>query len=334
MGVILLKKFKTALWALTVFILTVAFALVILFTREKTPISRTEFMLDTICTVTLYDWSGNGSQLLDGAFNLCEEYEHLLSTTVSGSDVYQINHSHGVPVEVSPQTVQLISDAAEYSRLSDGAFDITIYPVKQLWDFSGTNHAIPAKSELAAGVKQVDYTKIRLEGSAVTLPDGMGIDLGAIAKGFTADKMAAYLREKGVKSAIIDLGGNVMVIGSKPDGSDWRVGIQEPFGQSNIDVIEVSDQSVVTSGVYQRYFEKDGTLYHHILSAADGMPCNTELYSVTIIGKSSEECDALSTACMLLGYERAKTLLENYPNVQAIFVTDKKELLYYSKENN
>lgn len=329
-----LKKFKTLLWALAVLILTTAFAVVVIVTREKAPVSQTEFMLNTICTVTLYDWNGDGKALLEGAFDLCGQYEALLSATVSGSDVYQINHSHGNPTEISPDTARLISDAAEYSRLSDGAFDITIAPVKQLWHFSGRDDSVPEQTALDSAVRLVDYTKIQLDGCTVTLPDGMGIDLGAIAKGFTADKIAEYLRGKGVTSAVIDLGGNVLTIGSKPDGSRWRVGIQEPFAQSNIDVREVSDQSVVTSGVYQRYFEKDGMLYHHILSTTDGRPCETGLYSVTIIGDSSEECDALSTVCMLLGYERSKTLLENYPNTQAIFVTDQKELLVVGNDTN
>lgn len=328
-----MKKLKKLLWALGVFLVTTALALFIIFTREKTPISRTEFMLDTICTVTLYDWNGDGNALLEGAFGLCEQYEQMLSTTVSGSDVYQINHSRGTPVEVSPETAQLLSDAAEYSKISGGAFDITIYPVKQLWNFSGDSSTIPQASALEAAVKRVDYTKMTIEGNTVTLPDGMGLDLGAIAKGFTADKIADYLRGKGVTSAVIDLGGNVLTIGRKPDGSDWRVGIQEPFGQSNIDVIEVSDQSVVTSGIYQRYFEKDSVIYHHLLSAADGMPCHSGLYSVTIIGNCSEECDALSTVCMLLGYEQSKAVLEKFPHVKAIFVTDEKELKYVNISN-
>ena len=323
-----MKKIKNLLWALGVLFLTTAVAFLIIFTRQKTPISQTEFMLDTICTVTLYDWSGDGHALLQGAFDLSEQYEQMLSATVSGSDVYRINHSRGAPVEVAPETVQLLSHAAEYSRLSGGAFDISIYPVKQLWDFSGTGSDIPDTAALKEAVKRVDFTQIQLEGNNVTLPDGMGIDLGAIAKGFTADKIADYLRGKGVTSAVIDLGGNVLTIGSKPDGSDWRVGIQQPFGQSSIDVVEVSGQSVVTSGVYQRYFEKDGVIYHHILSAADGMPCRSGLYSVTVIGECSEQCDALSTVCMLLGYEQSKEILENYPGVRAIFVTDEMELKY------
>lgn len=321
-----MKPFKNLLWALGVLLLTTATALVIIFSREKTPdskISRTEFMLDTICTVTLYDRKSDGSALLEGAFHLCGQYEQLFSATVSGSEVYQINHSHGAPVTVSPETAQLLAHAVEYSRQSNGAFDITIYPVKQLWDFGGGSDALPDTTALQNAVKRVDFTRIQIDGTTVTLPDGMGLDLGAIAKGFTADRMADYLRGEGVTSAVIDLGGNVLTIGSKPDGSDWRVGIQEPFGQSNIDVVEVSGQSVVTSGIYQRYFEKDGVIYHHILSAKDGMPCDTDLYSVTIIGDCSEQCDALSTVCMLLGYERAKALLENYPDVRAIFVTNK-----------
>lgn len=325
----MLKKFRTFIWKIAVFVLITVFSIIIIFTRNKAPVSRTQFTLDTICTVTLYNWSGSADNLLDGVFDLCERYENMLSVSVSSSDIYIINHSHGMPTKVSPETAELISHSIEYGRISGGAFDVTIYPVNQLWDFSGGSE-IPEKSKLDHAVELVDYTKIQLDNDIVKLPDGMGIDLGAIAKGFIADKIAEYLRGNGVKSAVIDLGGNVMVIGNKPDGTNWRVGIQEPFGQSNIDVIEICDKSAVTSGIYQRYFEKDGVIYHHILNPADGMPCDLGLYSVTIIGENSEECDALSTLCMLLGYERGMEVLKNYPNVRAIFVTDKKELKYVS----
>lgn len=286
-------------------------------------------MLDTICTVTLYDWNGDGNRILTGAFELCAQYDRLLSATKSGSDIDRINHSKGKPVKVSQETAQLLTRAIEYCRLSSGEFDITIYPVKNLWDFSGESAAIPDAAALSKAAESVNYTKVSVDGSTITVPDGMGIDLGAIAKGFIADKIAHYLRKNNVTSAIIDLGGNVYALGSKPDGSSWRIGIRKPFDDGEADVAEVSDSSVVTSGIYQRYFERDGKIYHHILRSSDGMPCDTGLYSVTVISSCSEQCDALSTVCMLLGYEKALPLLDQFNGVHAIFITSDNQIIYY-----
>ncbi len=325
-----MKKNKTTL---VVGILTIlaacSLALLLLKGRSKSPVSRTEFALDTICTVTLYDWGGDADGILDGAFEICENYENLLSVTVSGSDIYRINHSNGEPVTVSPDTAALLSDALEYCRMSDGVFDITVLPMKNLWNFGSDDAKVPEAEAVTRTLELVDYTKISIDGCDVTLPKGMGIDLGAIAKGYITDRVADYLKQQNVTSAIIDFGGNVYAVGSKSDGSDWKVGIQKPFadGSEQSKIVEVSDSSVVTSGVYQRYFEQDGRIYHHILDAKSGMPCDTGLYSVTIISESSEKCDALSTVCMLLGYEKSAELLSQMPGVQAVFITSDYEVL-------
>ena len=313
------------------FILTIIGIAVIFFTnKEKQPVSETRFMLDTVCTITLYEWNGDGERIVDEAFGLCGKYEKMLSSTVSGSDIFAINHSGGKPVEVSQETVELLERAKQYCKLSDGAFDITIYPVKSLWDFSGESASLPDQDSLSEAADLVDYTKIDIAGTTVTLPDGMGIDLGAIAKGYIADRAADYLRQQGVTSAIIDLGGNIFTIGKKSDGQLWCVGIRMPFEEGEADVVETSYSSVVTSGVYQRYFKKDGVLYHHILRSSDGMPCDTGLYSVTVISGCSEQCDALSTVCMLLGYEKSKTLLSGIKGIRAVFITSDNQLLYYN----
>lgn len=324
-----MKKNKIILCAAValLFITTVITASFSRFDRE--PVSQTEFMLDTICTVTLYDWNGDGNRILAGAFELCAQYEGLLSATKSGSDIDRINHAKGNPVKVSQETARLLTRAIEYCRLSSGEFDITIYPVKNLWDFSGESDAIPDAGSLSKAAESVNYTKVSVDGSTVTVPDGMGIDLGAIAKGFIADKIAHYLRKNNVTSAVIDLGGNVYALGSKPDGRSWRIGIRKPFEDGEADVVEVADSSVVTSGIYQRYFERDGKIYHHILRSSDGMPCDTGLYSVTVISSCSEQCDALSTVCMLLGYEKALPLLDQLNGVRAVFITSDSQIIYY-----
>ena len=322
------KKMICLCGALVLFLLTAVFTFVISH-KEKKPLSDTRFMLDTICSVTLYDWNGDGSLILDGAFRLCGSYEKSLSATVSGSDIFRINHGNGKPVEISQESADLLKRALEYCRMSGGEFDITIYPAKSLWNFSGEDASIPDPDALAQASSMVDYTKVVVGGTKVTLPKGMGIDLGAIAKGFIADRIADYLRDHDVTSAVIDLGGNVYALGSKPDGSSWRVGIRQPFGEGEADIIKTADSSVVTSGIYQRYFEKNGIIFHHILRSSDGMPCDTGLYSVTVIAKSSEQCDALSTMCMLLGYDKSLRLLSQFPDTKAIFITSDYQLLYY-----
>ena len=297
---------------------------------EKKPVSQTEFALDTICTVTLYNWDGEGQQLLSDVFTLCRQYENLLSTTVSGSDIYKINHSHGKTVTVSTETAQLLSDALSYCEMSGGKFDITIYPVKQLWDFSGNNGAIPDQDTLERSLRQVNYRQMVIEKNRVTLPEGSGIDLGAIAKGYITDRIAEYLQNRHVRFAVIDFGGNIRVIGTKPDGSHWKVGIQKPFDSASIITVQAVDESVVTSGIYQRYFTENGRLYHHILDPSTGMPCDTGLASVTVIAQSAEQADALSTVCMLLGYEASCQLLRNYPDTRAYFVTSDMNVLTVS----
>lgn len=321
-----MRNVKRLIGLVAVVAVTAIAAAAVMLSRETLPMAHTEFMMDTVCTVTLYDWDGSGDGIMDGVFDVCRECDAALSVSVSTSDVYHINHSDGRPVIVSERTVALLERAETYAAASGGSFDVTVYPVRRLWDFSGGHDSVPSEEALAAAVKLVDYTKLKTDGTSVTLPKGMGIDLGAVAKGYAADRMAQYLKEHQVRSAVIDLGGNILVVGNKPDGSNWRVGIQRPFGDGNIDVVEVRDRAVVTSGVYQRYFEKNGVLYHHILDPHSGKPCHTGLYSVTVIGENAEQCDALSTVCMLLGYDNAVKVLEHYPNVTAVFVTSEYEI--------
>lgn len=259
------------------------------------------FHMDTVITLTGYC----SEELLSQAMELCAEYEKLLSRTVEDSDVWNINHSNGTPVTVSDSTAELIALSLEICEKSGGALDITIAPAVELWDFTSGDKVLPDAQVLAMAADRVDYTRVSIDGNAVTLPEDMEIDLGAVAKGYIADKVADFLREKGVESAVLNFGGNVIAIGGKPDGSMWNIGIQDPelpTGDS-IAVLGVKDSSVVTSGVYQRGFELDGVWYHHILDAATGWPVDNGVASVTIISDRSALGDALSTACFVLGNE-------------------------------
>ena len=212
-----------------------------------------------------------------------------------------------------------------YSELSGGAFDLTIEPVSALWDFKADKPTVPSSDAIAQAVSHVDYTKVDIRDNTVTLEDPeAGIDLGAIAKGYIADQVKTYLKKQGIKHAIINLGGNVDVIGTKPDGSKYNIGIQKPFDESGeaITSVQLKDQTVVTSGIYERYFKKNGKLYHHILDPRTGYPCENNLHSVSIITDSSTKADALSTTCFLLGYEKGMELIQSMDGVEAIFITD------------
>jgi len=272
---------------------------------------------DTVVTITAYA----PQETVDGTLRICADYEALLSKTVEGSDVWKLNHADGKPVEVHPETAALLRLAVEIGEASDGAFDITIAPVSALWDFTVDEPALPDPDALRAAAARVDYRNIVIDGNTVTLKNGAEIDLGGIAKGYIADRVAEYLREQGTESACINMGGNVVTIGMKPDGSPWTVGVRDPNGtpEQSAEVLKLGSAAVVTSGNYERFFMLDGVRYHHILLPSTGMPVSNGLASVTIIGTRSDLCDALSTACFVLGEERSRTILDKY-GVQAIFL--------------
>lgn len=293
---------------------------------SREPISKQGFLLDTVIQITLYD-TGNES-LLDESFAVCEKYEQLLSKTVATSDISRINQAEGKPVTVSDETIALIQKSLTYSELSDGAFDITIAPLSSLWDFKDKK-TIPDSQDIEKAKNLVDYHTISISGNTVTLLNPKAsIDLGAIAKGYIADKIKDYLVSKNVKSGLINLGGNVLTIGTKPDGSAWNIGIQKPFDEQNaaITSVHLSDESVVTSGVYERYFKQDGVIYHHILDAKTGYPFQNGLLGVTIISEQSVDGDALSTTCFALGLQKGMELIRSLPDIDAIFITDDYQL--------
>lgn len=259
------------------------------------------FHMDTVITLTGYC----DEELLREAIDLCAEYEKLLSRTLQGSDIWNVNHAKGEAVYVSDDTVRVLELALEVCESSGGALDITIAPAVDLWDFKSGETVIPAKDDIAAAMEQVDYTKVILDGNTVRVPEGMQIDLGAVAKGYIADRVAQFLSDKGVESATLNFGGNVIAMGSKPDGSGWNIGIQDPAAPTgdSAAVLSVQGLSVVTSGVYQRGFDLDGVRYHHILHSETGYPVQNGVASVTIISSESALGDALSTACFAMGRE-------------------------------
>ena len=261
-------------------------------------------------------------QVLKDALEECGRYEQLLSRTVEGSDVWRINHAESGTVEVSDDTIAILQCAGRISELSGGSFDASIAPVSTLWDFTSGSAVLPDAEAIEKAADLVDYTKIMIEGNRVTLPAGMMIDLGGIAKGYIADQIRNYLEKRGVKSAILSFGGNVVAIGTKPDGSQWTIGIQDIDKGTGTSMLKTwsSGGSVVTSGIYERGFDLDGVRYHHLLSPDTGWPVQNELASVTIISESSMEGDALSTAAFVLGPEKGMELIEGMEGIEAVFI--------------
>ncbi|MDE6607467.1 MAG: FAD:protein FMN transferase [Lachnospiraceae bacterium] len=300
--------------------------------RNNDPVSETGFYFDTVISITIYDSSKE--DVLARCLELAGEYENLLSVTREGSDIWKINHADGEAVTVSEETVSLLERALYYAELTDGRIDPSIAPLSSLWDFSSKNsgtHTVPSDEEIQEKLLHVDYHNIKIEGTSITLLDpNASIDLGFIAKGYIADKIKEYLIEEGIESAIISLGGNVLTVGNKPDQSPYIIGIQRPFGETGetMNSVSVSDLSVVSSGIYERYFESDGIFYHHILDTGTGYPVENELVGVTILSSSSLEGDALSTTCFLLGIEDGMQLISSLPDTEALFITKDGELVY------
>ena len=330
-------------------------------------ISKTGFFLDTVCSITIYGLADEDGRLaamsgeemekecyliITDAFKLCSEYENMLSKTIETSDIARINNAEGKAVTVSDETIEVLKKGLEFGRLSGGAFDITIGKATDLWDFhdnAETGHeggVVPAEKDLRDAISHVNYENIKIEGNGVSLTDPeTEINLGGIAKGYIADKAAEYLEERGVVSAIVDLGGNIVAIGGKTSQiaasgdtqeTDFKIGIKDPLSSSGglLELIPCKNKTVVTSGTYERYFEKDGVKYHHILDVNTGYPVDTDVLSVTIIadrGKSAD-CDGLSTTCLALGMEKGMELVKSLEGFEAVFV-DKDGNVEISSDN-
>lgn len=303
--------------------------------QETEPVSKTAYALNTVITITVYELDSNlflskkevqehKEELTAGAVSLCDELEEKFSKTIEGTEIWNLNHSDGKWIELSKDTFNLLKEALYYCELTDGKIDLTIAPVKDLWDFTGEN-GLPEEKKLEAALTHVNYKALELDStnlSARLTDSESSVDLGFIAKGYIADLLKEYLQENGVTSAVINLGGNVLTIGSKPDGSAFQIGIQKPFDEhgSYLTKVNTSDGSVVTSGIYERYFASNDNIYHHILDTATGYPVDNSLLSVTILSHSSTDGDGLSTTCLILGFEKAKNLIESLDDVEAVFV--------------
>lgn len=297
--------------------------------RADSSIKMTGMYFDTIVSVEV--WGTADESILDHCKEMCTRYEQLFSRTIDTSDVSRINAAGGTPVEIDPETAELLEMGLYYGELSNGRFDITIAPLSELWDVKNNPGNIPDQETIDEARSHVNYENVILDQNTVTLTDPKAaIDLGGIAKGFIADKLKAYLTGKGIDHALISLGGNIVAVGGRPNGQPFHIGIQKPFAETNeaITTVEISGQSVVSSGTYERYFKKDGKIYHHLLDPGTGYPYVNHLLQVTIISDASADGDALSTACFGLGLEKGTALIESLDNIRAIFVTDDYALHY------
>ena len=320
-------------------LLTVFFLIAILIggcgqKQQSTQISETKLLMDTFCTITIH---GNFNteeleSIIDRAFQLCAELEALFSITDEVSDVWRINHAGGEPVSVDSQTIDIIKTGLEFGKLSGGMFDITIGRVSRLWDFGGEPN-VPSGAELNEALETVDYNQVIINDNTVQLknPDAW-IDLGAIAKGYIADKIAEFLAAEGISGALIDLGGDVVTLGKRHDGSPWRIALRDPFGNQSewLGIVEVSGVSVLGSGTYERRFEVDGKQFHHILDPFTGMPVVSDAKSAFVIADNAMVGEGLSTIAVLLGSERGLELFERTGGfIGAVIVLNNGELLEF-----
>lgn len=281
------------------------------------PVQGTFFAMDTVMDFTIYGESG----LIDQSESLIASLESLVSVTDANSELYAINQTGSGTL--TGKASSLMEQALEICRRTDGALDLSIYPIVRAWGFTTGSYQVPDEAEIQALLPLVDYRKIQYDAATgtVTLPEGMEIDLGSVAKGYAGQLAAQMLREHGVQSALLNLGGNVQTVGAKPDGSPWQIGIKDPQGEDAMMVLSVEDQAVVTSGGYERYFEQDGKTYWHIMDPSTGHPADSGLLSVTIVGKQGIICDGLSTSLFVMGLEKAADLWAQSGDFEAVFVT-------------
>ena len=316
----------------------------------KEPISISSIKLNTAVQITIYD--SQDKSLLDDCLALCDKYELIFSRTDEESELYKLNHrisdsavsnqtteTQPTPYQINGTTntwhisedlAALLSEGLSITKESDGAFDIAIAPLTSLWDFTAEDPKVPDDADIQNALPLCSSDGVTINGQDIILPsDDIQFDVGAIAKGYIADRLKDFLVKKGVNSAIINLGGNVLCIDSKPDGTPFKVGIQKPFADRNETeaVMDITGKSVVSSGIYERCFKQNGKLYHHILNPKTGYPYDNGLISVTIISDQSVDGDALSTTCFALGLDEGLKFAEK-KGVQAVFITEDYELHY------
>lgn len=291
--------------------------------RPPEPAQTTIFAMDTVMSLTLY--GENGEEALAEAVEAIYNIQGQMSVTDGQSPLYALNRDGSA--QLPEEVCGLLADALALCDSTGGALDITAYPAVKAWGFTGESCRIPPQQELESLAQAIDYTAIQFDPTTgqVALPSGVEVDLGAVAKGHAADRLVDQLEETGIQSALLDLGqSTIQALGAKPDGTPWRVGIQDPAGESYLGVLEIADQGMGTSGGYQRFFEEDGVRYWHILDPDTAAPARSGLASVTVVSPSGLLCDGLSTALFVMGLEDGHIFWQNHPelNFEALFIAE------------
>jgi thiamine biosynthesis lipoprotein len=294
---------------------------------DNSPHTRDVFAMDTYMSMKAY--GENGEKALSEAEEYIKKLESDLSATSPDSCISRVNSADSKPTEITDEAAEIIAKALEIGKKTNGALDITLYPMLKEWGFTTGEYQIPKTEDISRILRNTGFERVQLSGNAVTVPDGFQIDLGALAKGFTSDKIMDIMRKNNVSSAIVSLGGNVQAVGTKPDGSQWKVAVRDPFApDTDMCVVEIGSKAVITSGNYERFFTgSDGKNYWHILDPSDGFPADNGLVSVTVIGDSGLECDALSTALFVLGDGKAQDYWNANQGFDMILVTDDKRIV-------
>lgn len=288
--------------------------------------TQTAMCLDTIVTVTCYaDSREQANTAAKAAISEVQRIELLLSAYIETSDIYQINQNAAKsPVKVSDETLNVISKALDFCKKTNGAFDITVKPLVELWNIKAQNPQVPTNEQITSALEKVDYRMVKIENGCVSFEkEGMKIDLGGAAKGYAADMVCKVLKSHNIKNALIDLGGNIYAMGKSESKTPWKIGLQDPDKErgEHFYVLELSDKTCVTSGSYERYFQKDGKTYHHILDPETGYPAEGNLLSVSVAGNSSFEADMLSTAIFVMGTEEFEKIKNNFDYDKYVVVT-------------
>ena len=308
-------------------------------TETDKQISQTEIFMGTPISITLYD--GGNERVLDKAFKKIIEIENSVSINKENTEIVRLNKSAGVDkVQLNNISYDILKKGLEYSKISNGSYDITVGPLVKLWSIGLEGAKVPSNDEINKTISYIDYNNLEINDStkeAFLTKEGMEVDLGSIAKGYAADEIVKILKQEGVNSAIIDLGGNIYALGKKNSEDNWKIGIQNPFSNRGevIGAIDVSDKTVVTTGVYERFIEKDGVKYHHILNPKTGYPYETDIAGVSIITNKSIDADALSTLVFTKGLEDGLKFVESLDGVDSVFITnDKKVYITQGIKNN
>ncbi|WP_291559668.1 MULTISPECIES: FAD:protein FMN transferase [unclassified Clostridium] len=325
-----MKKFKLYVLSLLILSITILSGCSSSNSSTKEPISHTEVVMGTVCTIQIFD--SKDTSILDKAFDRLKDLENKVSINKEGTELDKVNEMSGKEATVvGKDTFTIVESGLYYSKISNGNFDITIGPIVKLWGIGSENARVPNEKEIIEKKSLINYNDVILdsEKNSIFLKNpNMIIDLGGIAKGYAADEMKNLLVDNGVKSAMINLGGNLYILGNKPNGKQWKIGIQDPNGGSTDTVgnILVNDKSIVTSGTYERFLEVDGKVYHHILDPKTGYPYESDLLSATIISDKSMDGDGLSTYAFALGREKGLEFINSLEDIEAIFITKDNEI--------